>query len=42
MKRIITLIIVGWFMTLLKHVTLLPCVDWEEHEITGFEIKLKF
>lgn len=37
MKHIITVLLIGW---LLRHVLILPCVDWEEHEVTGVEFKI--
>lgn len=39
MKKILTVLFIVW---LLKHVALLPVIDWEEHEITGIEFKVNF
>lgn len=39
MKRILAIFFIGW---LLKHCFVLPICDFENHEITGIEIKLRF
>ena len=39
MKKLIAICLIGW---LIKHVAVFPCVDWVEHEVTGFEVRLKW
>jgi len=41
-KKILVILYIGWLTNLLKHFYILPCVDWQEHEITGIEFKIKF
>lgn len=38
-RILIAICIFGW---LLKHCFILPLIDWEEHEVTGFEFKIRF
>lgn len=38
MKHIITILLIGW---LLRHLYIFPCIDWEEHEVTGIEFRIK-
>ena len=38
-KAIICLIC---WLAIFKHITFIPAIDWEEHEITGFEFKINF
>lgn len=33
--------LIGW-LSIIKHISILPAIDWEEHEITGFEFKVNF
>jgi hypothetical protein len=42
MKKVAVLICIGWLLGLFKHFIVLPVVDWEEHEVTGVEFKLRF
>jgi hypothetical protein len=43
MKRgLILLLCFAWFSWLVKHFWILPVVDWEEHEVTGFEFRIRF
>lgn len=42
MNKVILILCIGWILTLFKHFVILPCVDWEEHEVTGIEFKIKF
>lgn len=39
MKKLITVLFVAW---LLKHCIIIPIVDWEQHDISGIEIRIKF
>lgn len=36
---LVSIFFIGW---LLKHFTVLPIIDFEEHEITGIEFKIRF
>lgn len=29
-------------MSILKHIIFIPSIDWETHEVTGFEFKINF
>ncbi len=42
MKKLLIIFLISWLATLLKHFYILPVVDWEEHEVTGFEFRIKF
>lgn len=42
MKKALILLCFSWLLGFLKHLTILPVVDWSEHEITGIEFKLRF
>lgn len=39
MRKLLTIFFIGWF---LKHFLVLPVVDFETHEITGIEFKIRF
>lgn len=41
-RGLLTIFIIGWLTTLLKHFYILPNIDWEEHEVTGIEFRIKF
>ena len=40
-KRLILVCLIGW-LSIFKHITIIPSIDWDEHEVTGFEFKIKF
>ena len=42
MKKLLIIFIIGWLATILKHFYILPIVDWEEHEVTGIEFKIRY
>ena len=41
-RKALTIFFIGWLMTIVKHFYILPVIDWEEHEVTGFEFRIKF
>jgi len=42
MRKLKILFVVGFLSWCLKHCLILPIIDWEEHEVTGFEFRIKF
>jgi hypothetical protein len=41
MRKFLIIFIAGWFTTMLRHFMILPVIDWQEHEITGIEFRIK-
>lgn len=41
MKKLLIIFIIGWLATLLRHFYILPIIG-EDHDITGFEFRIKF
>lgn len=41
MKKLLIIFIIGWLATLLKHFWIFPTFG-EDHDITGFEFRIKF
>lgn len=39
MKQVLTVLLLVW---LCRHIIFLPVIDWEEHEITGVEVRIHF
>ena len=42
MRSKIAICLVIGLLTIFKYITILPNIDWVEHEITGFEFKINF
>ena len=42
MKKLAVICLIGWLLTFFKHFTVFPILDYEEHEITGIEFRIKF
>ena len=42
LKKTLVILCVGWFMTLIKHFYILPTFNNEDHDITGFEFRIRF
>lgn len=40
-SAIVFICVIG-FLALLKHILILPVIDWENHEVTGVEFKIRF
>ena len=40
-SKIIAICLIG-FLSLIKHISIFPAIDWEEHQITGVEFKISF
>lgn len=40
-KIIIAMMLISW-LTIFKYFTIIPEIDWDTHEVTGFEFKVKF
>lgn len=41
-KYLVAIFIIGWLSTLLKHFWILPTFNEEDHDITGFEFRIRF
>ena len=41
LRKIAIILCIGWFLTIVKHFWILPIVG-EDHDITGFEFRIKF
>lgn len=41
MKKLLIIFIVGWLATLLRHFYIFPTFG-EDHDISGFEFKIRF
>ena len=41
MKKLLTIFIIGWLATLLRHFWIFPTIG-EDHDISGFEFRIKF
>ena len=42
MKKLLIIFIISWLATFLRHCFILPVIDWETHDISGFEMRIKF
>lgn len=41
MKKLLTIFIIGWLATILRHFYIFPTFG-EEHDVSGFEFRIKF
>jgi hypothetical protein len=42
MKKLLIIFIIGWLATILKHFYIFPTFGEEDHDISGFEFRIKF
>lgn len=42
MKNLLTIFIIIWLANFLKHFYIFPTFSDEDHDITGFEFKIRF
>lgn len=40
MRRVFLIFFIGWLLSISKYLTIMPLMDFEEHEVTGIEFKL--
>lgn len=42
MKKLLIIFVTGWLATLLRYFWILPTFNNDDHDITGFEFRIKF